>query len=131
TVDETRHYAFTHLILTNNIAQMNDEKKKFVTKQIRAGFVFLSLITYKAPKEFWKLPPWYQEVHQKMEEIANSAGLGLPSIEEREKIWREAVSRVAGNLKRFNVKVPSMPEIGINGEEDVEIKEDELVAVMF
>ncbi|MEM4944326.1 MAG: aminobenzoate oxygenase [Saccharolobus sp.] len=131
TVDETRHYAFTHLILTNGLNKMNEEKKQFVTKQMRAGFVFLSLITYKAPKEFWKLPPWYQEVHEKMEELANDAGLGLPSIEEREKIWRQAVMRVGSNLKRFNVKIPSMPEIGINGDEDIEIKEDDLVAAIF
>jgi len=44
-VDETRHYAFTHLILTDAASRMSDEEKKLVTKQIRAGFVFLSLIT--------------------------------------------------------------------------------------
>lgn len=131
TVDETRHYAFTHLILTNNLPNMNEEKKQFVTKQIRAGFVFLSLITYKPPKEFWKIPPWYEEVHQKMEELANSAGLGLPSLEERERVWREAVARVASNVKRYNIKIPQMPEIGINGDEDIELKEDDLIVGIF
>jgi len=66
-----------------------------------------------------------------MEELAIDAGLGLPTIEERERIWREAVARVASNVKRFNVKVPSMPEIGINGDEDIELKEDDLVAAIF
>ena len=66
-----------------------------------------------------------------MEELVNDAGLGLSSIEEREKIWRQSVMRVGSNLRRFNVKVPSMPEIGINGDEDIEIKEDDLVAAIF
>lgn len=41
-VDETRHYAFTHLIMTQGASRMNDEQKRLVTKQVRAGFVFLS-----------------------------------------------------------------------------------------
>ncbi len=64
-VDETRHYAFTHLIMTQGASRMSDEQKALVTKQVRAGFVFLSLITYKPPKEFWKLPPWFEEVNEK------------------------------------------------------------------
>lgn len=131
TLDETRHYAFTHLLLHENVSKMSDEKKNFLTKQIRAGFVFLSLITYRPPKEFWKLPPWYIDVHEKMEELANRGGLGIPPIEEREKIWREAVLRIAGGLKKYGVKIPSMPEIGISGDEDIEIKEDDLIVGMF
>ncbi|BBD73126.1 hypothetical protein HS1genome_1515 [Sulfodiicoccus acidiphilus] len=128
-VDETRHYAFTHLVLTDAAARISDEEKRMVTKQIRAGFVFLSLITYKKPSEFWKLPPWFQEVHEQMEELAREAGLGIPTLEEKEKAWRDAVIKVGVALKRYGVRMPAIPELGVTGEEVEESGEEDVVPV--
>ncbi|AHC52314.1 P-aminobenzoate N-oxygenase AurF [Sulfolobus acidocaldarius SUSAZ] len=128
-VDETRHYAFTHLIMTQNAPNMNEDRKKLVTKQIRAGFVFLSLITYKPPKEFWKLPPWFLEVHQRMEDLARDAGFYIPTEKEKEEAWKEAVLRVGASLKRYGIKLPDMPELGISGEEVKDISEDDFIPV--
>jgi hypothetical protein len=119
TVDETRHYAFTHLIMSQNAEKMDDERKKLVTKQVRAGFVFLSLITYLPPKDFWKLPPWFNEVHLKMEDLARDAGFYIPTLEEKENAWKTAIVRVGASLKHYNIKMPSIPELGITGEEDI------------
>ncbi|WP_187152720.1 ferritin family protein [Acidianus manzaensis] len=128
-VDETRHYAFTHLIMSDNAGTMDDERKKLVTKQVRAGFVFLSLITYLPPKDFWKLPPWFVEVHEKMEDLARSAGFYIPDIKEKEDAWRNAIIRVGSSLKRYNIKMPAMPELGITGEEVFDIKEGDIIPV--
>ncbi|WP_409366341.1 aminobenzoate oxygenase [Metallosphaera sp. D4-4] len=127
-VDETRHYAFTHLIMTQGASRMNDEQKKLVTKQVRAGFVFLSLITYRPPKEFWKLPPWFEEVNERMEDLARSAGFYIPDLKEKKEAWRTAVIRVGSTLARYGVKMPSFPELGITGEE-VEVSEEDFVPI--
>ncbi|QIW25192.1 aminobenzoate oxygenase [Sulfolobus sp. S-194] len=128
-VDETRHYAFTHMIMSQNAEKMDDERKKLVTKQIRAGFVFLSLITYIPPKDFWKLPPWFIEVHQKMEDIARDAGFYIPELKEKEEAWRNAVLRVGASLKHYGIKLPDMPELGISGDVVENIKEDDFIPV--
>ncbi|BCU66878.1 hypothetical protein HS7_03150 [Sulfolobales archaeon HS-7] len=128
-VDETRHYAFTHLIMTDKAPKMTDEEKKLVTKQIRAGFVFLSLITYRPPKDFWKLPPWFNEVNERMENIARGAGFEIPTIEEKERAWKEAVVRVGASLAHYGIKMPAIPEIGISGEEVFDIKEEDVIPI--
>ncbi|WP_168360772.1 aminobenzoate oxygenase [Acidianus sulfidivorans] len=128
-VDETRHYAFTHLIMSDNAEKMDDERKKLVTKQVRAGFVFLSLITYLPPKDFWELPPWFIETHEKMEDLARSAGFYIPDLKEKEEAWRNAIIRVGSSLKRYNIKMPAIPELGISGEEVLDIKEGDILPV--
>jgi len=131
TVDETRHYAFTHLIMAQNAEKMDDERKKLVTKQVRAGFVFLSLITYLPPKDFWKLPSWFVEVHTKMEDMARDAGFYIPTIKEKEEAWRSAVIRVSASLKRHGIKMPTIPELGISGEEEIPDLEDTDIIPVF
>ncbi|AWR99207.1 diiron oxygenase [Metallosphaera hakonensis] len=128
-IDETRHYAFTHLIMTSNASTMSEERKKLVSKQVRAGFVFLSLITYKPPKDFWRLPPWYQEVTDEMENLARSAGFYIPELNEKENAWRTAIMRVGATLARYGVPMPAIPELGITGEEIKDLKEDDFVPV--
>ncbi|MFP3189622.1 MAG: aminobenzoate oxygenase, partial [Sulfolobaceae archaeon] len=105
--------------MSQNAEKMDDERKKLVTKQVRAGFVFLSLITYLPPKDFWRLPPWFNEVHLKMEDLARDAGFYIPTLEEKENAWKTAIVRVGASLKHYNIKMPSIPELGITGEEDI------------
>lgn len=91
--------------------------------------MFLSLITYKPPKEFWKLPPWFLEVHQRMEDLARDAGFYIPTEKEKEEAWKDAVLRVGASLKRYGIKLPDMPELGISGEEVKDISEDDFIPV--
>ncbi|PSN87728.1 aminobenzoate oxygenase [Candidatus Marsarchaeota G2 archaeon OSP_D] len=128
-LDETRHYAFTHVLLQDNLPKMDESRKMMVTKQIRAGFIFLSLIMYRPPKDFWKLPHDYEEVHFKMEDLARDAGLGVPSLEEKEKAWREAVLRVGAAVSKYGVKFPEIPELGISGEEVEGVSEEDVIPV--
>lgn len=130
--DETRHYAFTHLVMADGASRMNEERKRMVTKQIKAGFIFLSLITYKLPEKsntFWKLPRYFVEVNDRMESIAAEAGLGIPTIQEREEAWRSSVLKVGAALKRYGIKLPEIPELGISGEDVPDIDGDEIVPV--
>jgi hypothetical protein len=127
--DESRHFAFTYYLLAKS-APLGDEVKKLITKQVRAGFVFLSLITYKPlPPEsgFWKLPRDFPEFHEDMINLARDAGLGIPSLEERERAWRGAVAKVGSILRRYGVELPSIPELGIDQGEFVEPTEEPII----
>ncbi|PSN83619.1 aminobenzoate oxygenase [Candidatus Marsarchaeota G2 archaeon ECH_B_SAG-F08] len=127
--DETRHYAFTHILMQDGLEKMSEERKWLVTKQIRAGFVFLSLITYKPPKDFWRLPQDFERIHFELEAVARDAGLGVPTLEEKEKAWREAVLRVGAAVGKYGVKMPEIPELGISGEEVSEVSEQDVIPV--
>ena len=87
-----------------------------ITKQIRAGYVFLSGILYEPPDLFWELPDTFQDAHRLLEAEAVGAGLGLLSVEERRENWRAAVLRMKGILEEYDIAFPAIPEIGIDGE---------------
>lgn len=131
-VDETRHYAFTQLVMADGAEKMDDERKRLVTKQIKAGFIFLSLITYKLPEKsntFWRLPHYFLDINEKMEDIARDAGLGIPLITEKEEAWRSAVMKVGASLRKYNIRLPEIPELGISGDDVGDVDGDEVVPV--
>jgi hypothetical protein len=115
--DESRHLAFTWLGVEGVGPNLTEEEKRSVTKQLRAGFVFLSMILYEPPNEFWELPPDFLNTHRKMEEVARSAGLGILTMDEKTKAWKNAILEVKKKLEKFGVEFPALPEIGISGQE--------------
>ncbi len=124
--DEARHLAFTWYMLKKRLPTLSEEDKKFVTKQLRAGFVFLSPILFEPISEFWQLPEGFLDIHRKMEEIARDAGLGVLTFEEKSRIWGNAVRTVKARIKQYDIQFPDMPEIGIYGEQAVEVKEEDI-----
>jgi len=124
--DEARHLAFTWYMLKKKLPNLSEEEKKFITKQLRAGFVFLSPILFEPISEFWKLPEGFIDIHRKLEEIARDAGLGVLTFEEKKKIWGNAIRTVKARLQQYDIEFPDMPEIDIYGSERVEIKEEDI-----
>ena len=51
--DEARHLGICLALLQKVMPELTDEDKERVTKQLRAGFVFLSGVLYEPPKDFW------------------------------------------------------------------------------
>ncbi|AFA39379.1 hypothetical protein Pogu_1352 [Pyrobaculum oguniense TE7] len=127
-MDEARHFAFTQFLFEDNQHAFNEDIKKLVTKQIRAGFEFLSLITYKPLRttKFWKLPRDFEKYYEEVDAIMQDV-IGIPPLEFREEAWRKAVMRVGNILSRFGIEMPAIPELGIEGgkielaEEDIEL----------
>ncbi len=114
--DEARHMAVCMAVLRKLLPVIDDEQKGVITKQIRAGYVFLSGILYEPPDLFWELPDTFQDAHRLLEAEAVGAGLGLLSVEERRENWRAAVLRMKGILEEYDIAFPAIPEIGIDGE---------------
>ena len=114
--DEARHMAICLAVLENILPRLTEEQKAVITKQIRAGFVFLSGILHVPPKDFWEFGPTWMDAHLMLEREAQEAGLGILSIEERGENWRTAVLRMKGLVEPYGIKFPALPEIGVDGE---------------
>jgi rubrerythrin len=130
TRDETRHLVATMSLLRAMSEQFDEEQKLRITRQMKQGFIFLSPLLYKHRPDFWKLPADFDKVDQEMEEIARDAGLGALTLEEKVKFWREAIEKKRAEIEEMGIKIPAIPEIGIEGVE-VQVKKNETIATTF
>jgi hypothetical protein len=113
--DEARHMGICLAILDRLLPKLTDEMRAQITKQLRAGYVFLSGILYEPPDQFWELPETFRPAHRMLEDVARDAGLGILTLEERRENWRAAVLKMKGLLDPHGVEFPAIPEIGIDG----------------
>jgi hypothetical protein len=126
--DEARHLGICLTILQKVLPGLSAEDKQTITRQLRAGFVFLSGILYTPPRDFWELPDTFAPAHELLEHAARSAGLGVLTLEERRDNWRQAVLKLKGFVEPHGVVFPALPEIGIEGE-TVEFDLDDIIPV--
>lgn len=114
--DEARHLGICMAVLRKMLPLLDDEQKAIITKQIRAGYVFLSGILYEPPEQFWELPDTFLPAHRLLEAEAAGAGLGLLSRDERRDNWRTAILRLKGIIETYDIAFPAIPELDIDGE---------------
>lgn len=114
--DEARHMGICLAMLETIIPNLTPEQKTMITKQIRAGFVFLSGILFEPPDQFWELPPSFRETNRMIEDVARDAGLGILTLEERKENWRTAILKMKGLVEPHGIAFPALPEVGIDGE---------------
>jgi hypothetical protein len=127
--DEARHQAICMRMLENHFKTISAEEKQLVTRQLRAGFVFLSMILFEPPDQFWIIPPDFADVHHKMEDIARGAGLGVATLEQKTENWRQAMLKMKTIVEKHGIAFPAMPEVGISGEEVANFSEEDLIPV--
>ncbi len=114
--DEARHLGICMAVLRNLLPRLESEEKQLITRQIRAGYVFLSGILYEPPGDFWELPEHFLDIHRLIENEAAAAGLGILNREERRENWRSAVLRMKAIVEGYDISFPAIPEIGVDGE---------------
>ena len=114
--DEARHMGICLTVLKKLLPRITDAERATITKQLRAGYVFLSGILYIPPEHFWELPDTWRPAHLLLEEKARAAGLGILTVDERLENWRTAVLKLKGVVEPHGIKFPAIPEIGIDGE---------------
>jgi len=114
--DEARHMGICLAVLEKLLPRLGADEKQMITRQLRAGYVFLSGILYEPPEQFWELPDTFRPAHRLLEETARGAGLGILSDAERRDNWRAAVLKMKGLLDPHGIAFPAIPEIGIDGE---------------
>lgn len=126
--DEGRHLSFCLALLKEVLPRMTAEDKLIVTKQFRAGFVFLSGILYEPPEDFWQLPKSFLPAQRIIEEVAREAGFGVLPLDKRYENWRTAVVRLKTIVEPHGVLFPALPEIDVDGE-DVSFDADKIVPI--
>jgi hypothetical protein len=114
--DEARHIGICQTVLKKVVSTLSDDDKRTITRQIRAGFVFLSGVLYEPPKDFWELPDTFLPAQRLLEQVAREAGLGVLNRDERRENWRQAVLKMKGFVEPHGISFPALPEIGIDGE---------------
>ena len=129
-VDESRHFACFNLMAQEHWERLGAEDKASLTKNLKAAYIYISVVFGEARPPFWKVPKSFEETHAKLQAAAADAGLGLLSEEERRDIWRKAMLRVKNLTDRAGVEFPAIEELGIDGT-DTPIREEDLVVVSF
>ncbi|NWO07241.1 MAG: diiron oxygenase [Alteromonadaceae bacterium] len=127
--DEGRHMAICMAVMERDYPGLSDEHKAIVTKQIRAGYLFLSAVLFEPPMDFWDLPDDFIENQREGEAVAREAGFGIPEYDAKLENWRNAILNLKGVLDRYNIPFPAIPEVGITGEEISDIDMDDIVPV--
>jgi rubrerythrin len=113
--DEARHMGICLIVLENILPKLTDEQREQITRQIRAGFVFLSAVLDEAPDQFWELPRNFRASARLIDEVAKSAGLGILAPAEKKENWRNAILKLKGLIEPYGVIFPALPEVGIDG----------------
>ena len=126
--DEARHMGICMAMIKKLLPALDDEERHMITRQLRAGYVFLSGILYEPPDQFWELPETFIPAHRLLEDCARDAGLGLLTLDERAENWRAAVLRMKGVIEPYGIAFPAIPEIGIDGE-TVAFDADDIIPV--
>jgi rubrerythrin len=127
--DEGRHMAICLSLIERDYPRLGAADKEIVTKQIRAGYLFLSAVLFEPPAEFWDLPADFIAVQRECEEVARQARFGIPTYDAKKQNWRNAILNLKGVLDRYGTPFPAIPEVEITGKEILQIDADEIIPV--
>ena len=127
--DEGRHMAICLALMERDYPKLRVDDKALITKQIRAGYLFLSAVLFEPPEDFWELPDDFIAVQRRCEDVARAAGFGIPSYEAKRENWRSAMLNLKGVLDRYEIPFPSIPEVGISGQEVTHVDMSEIIPV--
>lgn len=127
--DEGRHMAICMTLMQRDYPKLAVEDRAVITKQIRAGYLFLSAVLFEPPEDFWDLPADFVEVQRRAEAVARQAGFFIPDYETKKDNWRGAILNLKGVLDRYGIPFPAIPEVGISGQEVSEVDMDDIIPV--
>ncbi len=127
--DEGRHMAICMTLMERDYPKMNLDNKSIITKQVRAGYLFLSAVLYEPPMEFWDLPDDFIATQREAEGVARGAGFAIPELEMKKENWRKAILNLKGVLDKYDIPFPAIPEVGITGEEINDIDMEDIIPV--
>jgi rubrerythrin len=127
--DEARHLAICLTVLERDWPGLNDEYKTMITKQLRAGFVFLSMILWEPPNQFWDIPDYFLPNHRVLVQHARDAGLGVLTYDEQAENWKTALARVRAIVGEWGIEFPAIPELDLDGVDVGHIGPEDIIPV--
>ena len=127
--DEGRHMAICMALMERDYPKLAVDDRPLITKQIRAGYLFLSGVLFEPPPEFWDLPADFIAVQRRCDEVVRNAGFHIPPYEAKKENWRNAMLNLKGVLDRYNIPFPAIPEVGITGQEIRDVDMADIIPV--
>lgn len=127
--DEGRHMAICMSLMERDYPKLDLSNRDIITKQIRAGYLFLSAVLFEPPMEFWDLPSDFIENQRAIETIARNAGFHIPEYEAKKQNWRNAILNLKGVLDKYDIPFPAIPEVDITGKEINDVEMDDIIPV--
>jgi rubrerythrin len=127
--DESRHLQICLTILETSWPGLTDDLRTMITKQLRAGFVFLSMVLWEPPDQFWQLTPYFMDNHRALMDLARQGGLGVLSRQEQAQNWRLAMARVRKIVERWGIEFPAIPELDIEGVDAGDVAAEDIIPV--
>ncbi len=127
--DEGRHMAICMTLMERDYPKLDLTDRDTITKQVRAGYLFLSAVLFEPPTDFWDLPDDFIEVQRACEAVARDAGFHIPDYETKKENWRQAILNLKGVLDRYDIPFPAIPEVGIDGKEITDIEMEDIIPV--
>ncbi|MBP9680812.1 MAG: hypothetical protein KBD76_05370 [Bacteriovorax sp.] len=127
--DEGRHMAICMSLMERDYPKLDLKNKEIITKQIRAGYLFLSAVLFEPPEDFWDLPANFIPVQREIEAKCREAGFFIPEYEAKKENWRNAILNLKGVLDKYDIPFPAIPEVGISGQEINDVDMDDIIPV--
>ena len=127
--DEGRHMGICLALMERDYPKLAVEDRSLITKQIRAGYLFLSAVLFEPPMDFWDLPEDFIQNQRDGEAIARAAGFAIPEYEAKKNNWRTAILNLKGALDKYDIPFPAIPEVGITGQEVSDIDMEDIIPV--
>ncbi|MEP7159574.1 MAG: hypothetical protein ABI746_00560 [Dermatophilaceae bacterium] len=127
--DEGRHMGICLALMERDYPKIDVEDHALITKQIRAGYLFLSAILFEPPTDFWDLPDDFITNQRLGESVAREAGFAIPEYEEKKANWRRAMLNLKGVLDRYGIPFPAIPEVEITGVEVTDVDMEDIIPV--
>jgi rubrerythrin len=127
--DEGRHMAICMTLMQRDYPKLEVADRSLITKQIRAGYLFLSAVLFEPPEDFWDLPADFIENQRAGEAVAREAGFHIPDYETKKENWRSAILNLKGVLDKYDIPFPAIPEVGISGEEINDVDMEDIIPV--
>ncbi len=127
--DEGRHMAICMTLMERDYPKLAVEDRDLITKQIRAGYLFLSAVLFEPPEDFWDLPADFIEVQRRCETVARDAGFHIPDYETKKENWLQAILNLKGVLDKYDIPFPAIPEVGIDGQEILDVEMEDIIPV--
>ena len=116
-------------LMERDYPKMDVSDKPLITKQIRAGFLFLSGVLFEPPIEFWDIPRDFIANQRAIEEVARNAGFFIPEYDAKKENWKNAMLNLKGVLDKYGIPFPAIPEVGITGQEIRDVDMEDIIPV--
>ena len=116
-------------LMERDYPKLDLSERELITKQIRAGYLFLSAVLFEPPEDFWDLPSDFIDVQRRCEAVARDAGFHVPEYESKKENWRQAILNLKGVLDKYDIPFPAIPEVGITGQEINDVEMEDIIPV--